>query len=158
MEAALRTVYEVYTGKELKKLDFIDVRGYEGIKEASIKLGDKEIKVAIAHGLLNARKLMEGVKAGETPYTFIEIMACPGGCIGGGGQPVTTIVDIKKLRMDALYDIDNSSAIRKSHENPDIVTLYNEYLGSPLSELSHELLHTHYTARKKVYDFSYLEE
>ena len=80
---------------------------------------------------------MEGVKAGETPYTFIEIMACPGGCIGGGGQPVTTIVDIKKLRMDALYDIDNSSAIRKSHENPDIVTLYNEYLGSPLSELSH---------------------
>lgn len=158
MEAALRTVYEVYTGKELKKLDFIDVRGYEGIKEAPIKLGDKEIKVAIAHGLLNARKLMEGVKAGETPYTFIEIMACPGGCIGGGGQPVTTIVDIKKLRMDALYDIDNSSAIRKSHENPDIVTLYNEYLGSPLSELSHELLHTHYTARKKVYDFSYLEE
>ena len=158
MEAALRTVYEVYTGEELKDLNFTDVRGYEGIKEASVNLAGTEIKVAIAHGLLNARKLMEGIKDGESPYTFIEIMACPGGCIGGGGQPVTTTVDIKKLRMDALYDIDNSATIRKSHENPDIVTLYNEYLGAPLSELSHELLHTHYAARKKAYDFSYLEE
>lgn len=158
MEAALRTVYEVYTGEELKDINFTDVRGYEGIKEASVNLAGTEIKVAIAHGLLNARKLMEGIKDGKSPYTFIEIMACPGGCIGGGGQPVTTTVDVKKLRMDALYDIDNISAIRKSHENPDVVTLYNEYLGAPLSELSHELLHTHYTARKKAYDFSYLEE
>lgn len=157
MEAALRTVYDVYTGKELKKLDFNEVRGYEGIKEASISLGDKTVKVAVVHGLKNAKIMMEKLKSGECDYTFIEVMACPGGCIGGGGQPLHSTTDIKKLRMDALYSIDNSKKLRKSHENPDIQTLYKEFLGEPLSEVAHHLLHTDYTSRKKAYDFSHLE-
>lgn len=158
MEAALRTVYEKFTGKELLSLDFIDVRGFTGIKEATVELGDAKIKVAIAHGLGNAKKIMDAVRSGACDYTFIEIMACPGGCIGGGGQPIQSLTNTKLLRMDALYDIDQNTTIRKSHENPDLITLYQEYLDEPLSPLAHELLHTHYQKVPKAYDFSYLDE
>lgn len=157
MEAALRTVYEKYTQKDLASLDFTEVRGFKGIKEASIDLGNATIKVAIAHGLNNAKKIMDMVKSGECDYTFIEIMACPGGCIGGGGQPIGTTNQIKQLRMDALYDIDKTQKIRKSHENPDVIALYKEYLGEPLSPLAHKLLHTHYHKTAKTYDFTNLK-
>ena len=157
MEAALRTVYEKETGKELKSIEFKDVRGFKGIKEAAIKVGSKEVKVAIAHTLANAKKVMDAIKAGTCDYTFIEIMACPGGCIGGGGQPIDTTMEIKKLRMDALYDIDQKNVIRKSHENPDIQKLYADFLTAPLSEKAHALLHTHYHKVKKQHDFSYLK-
>ncbi|WP_029540947.1 NADH-dependent [FeFe] hydrogenase, group A6 [Selenomonas sp. AB3002] len=153
MEAALRTVYEKYTGKTLERLDFQSVRGFEGIKEAEVDLGSRKAKVAIAHTLKNARILMEQVQRNESPYDFIEIMACPGGCIGGGGQPIGTTNAIRKKRMAALYEIDRNLPIRKSHENPDIITLYKEFLGEPLSEKAHELLHTHYHKVEKEYTF-----
>jgi NADH-quinone oxidoreductase subunit G/NADP-reducing hydrogenase subunit HndD len=158
MEAALRTVAEVYTGKELKNIDFKEVRGWEGLKEAEISLGDTSVKVAIAHGLRNAQKIMEAIKTGECDYTFVEVMACPGGCIGGGGQPIQSTTDIKKLRMDALYDIDQTQSIRKSHENPDVTALYKNYLEAPLSHKAHKLLHTSYKKIEKQYDFSYLDK
>ena len=158
MEAALRTVYEKFTGKTLEKIDFTDVRGFNGIKEATIDLGNTSIKVAIVHSLVNAKKLIAKINEGKCDYTFIEVMACPGGCIGGGGQPIQSTNDIKLKRMDALYDIDLSKRIRKSHENPDVITLYNEYLGEPLSPRSHELLHTHYHKVATIpYDFSHLK-
>ncbi|MBQ7498661.1 MAG: iron hydrogenase small subunit [Selenomonas sp.] len=153
MEAALRTVYEKYTGKTLERLDFQSVRGFEGIKEAEVDLGSRKAKVAIAHTLKNARLLMEQIQRNESPYDFIEIMACPGGCIGGGGQPIGTTNAIRKKRMAALYEIDRNLPIRKSHENPDIITLYKEFLGEPLSEKAHELLHTHYHKVEKEYTF-----
>ena len=153
MEAALRTVYEKYTGQTLERLDFQSVRGFEGIKEAEVDLGSRKAKVAIAHTLKNARLLMEQVQRNESPYDFIEIMACPGGCIGGGGQPIGTTNAIRKKRMAALYEIDRNLPIRKSHENPDIITLYKEFLGEPLSEKAHELLHTHYHKVEKEYTF-----
>lgn len=158
MEAALRTVYEAYTGEELGKLDFEEVRGFKGIKEATIDLGDRSIQVAIAHGLKNAEKIMQEIKAGTCPYQFVEVMACPGGCVGGGGQPIKSTTDVRIMRMDALYAIDKSSAVRKSHENPEVVTLYRDYLGNPLSEKAHQLLHTRYHKVKKEYEFSYLKE
>ena len=150
MEAALRTVAEAYTGQNLEKLEFEAVRGNEGIKEATIALGDTPVKVAIAHGLKNAEKVLQMIKDGTADYTFIEVMACPGGCIGGGGQPVNTTFDIKKMRQDSLYDIDDSLVYRKSHENPEVITLYQDYLGAPLSEKAHHLLHTHYHKQKKA--------
>lgn len=150
MEAALRTVAEAYTGQNLEKLEFEAVRGNEGIKEATIALGDTPVKVAIAHGLKNAEKVLQIIKDGTADYTFIEVMACPGGCIGGGGQPVNTTFDIKKMRQDSLYDIDDSLVYRKSHENPEVITLYQDYLGAPLSEKAHHLLHTHYHKQKKA--------
>ena len=153
MEAALRTVYEKYTGKTLGRLDFRSVRGFEGIKEAEVDLGGRKVKVAVAHTLKNARILMEQVQRNESPYDFIEIMACPGGCIGGGGQPIGTTNAIRKKRMAALYEIDKNLPVRKSHENPDIITLYTEFLGEPLSEKAHELLHTHYHKVEKEYTF-----
>ena len=153
MEAALRTVYEKYTGKTLERLDFQSVRGFEGIKEAEVDLGSRKAKVAIAHTLKNARILMEQIQRNESPYDFIEIMACPGGCIGGGGQPIGTTNAIRKKRMAALYEIDRNLPIRKSHENPDIITLYKEFLGEPLSGKAHELLHTHYHKVEKEYSF-----
>lgn len=153
MEAALRTVYEKFTGQTLPKLEFEAVRGFDGIKEAEIDLGERKVKIAIAHTLKNARVLMEQVKKGQSPYDFIEIMACPGGCIGGGGQPIGTTMAIKQKRMEALYKIDRELPIRKSHENPDIVTLYNDYLGEPLSDKAHELLHTHYHKVEPLYSF-----
>lgn len=154
MEAALRTAYETITGKELKKLDFEAVRGEEGIKKATVKIGDNEVKVAVAHGLANAQKIMEEIKSGKAEYQFVEIMACPGGCVMGGGQPIKTSkqrseYDVRKLRADCLYDIDEKSTIRKSHENPTIKKLYKEFLEEPGSNKAHELLHTTYHKRKK---------
>lgn len=153
MEAALRTVYEVITNETLPKIDFHEVRGFDGIRESTITVNGRDIHIAVAHTLKNARAIMEQVKAGTSPYDFIEIMACPGGCIGGGGQPIGTTNAIRKKRMASLYQIDRSLPLRKSHENPEIQTLYREFLGEPLSEKSHELLHTHYQKVDKPYEF-----
>jgi NADP-reducing hydrogenase subunit HndD len=159
MEAALRTAYEIVTGREVpfNNLNITPVRGMDGVKEATIKiegctndwkfLEGAELKVAIAHGLVNANKLMKEVRAGKSPYHFIEIMACPGGCIGGGGQPIPTSMEIRKKRMKAIYSEDEHMVLRKSHENPDVIAIYKEFLGKPNSHVSHELLHTHYTER-----------
>jgi NADH-quinone oxidoreductase subunit G/NADP-reducing hydrogenase subunit HndD len=148
MEAALRTAYELMTGKELPRLEFHEVRGLKGIKEATIDIEGTPVRVAVAHGLGHARELLERVKAGEK-YHFIEIMCCPGGCIGGGGQPIPTNEEIRAQRMAGIYTADERMVIRKSHENPSIKALYREFLGHPLSEKSHHLLHTHYTPRGK---------
>jgi iron-only hydrogenase group A len=148
MEAALRTAYEVLTGKTLENLDFVDVRGLKGIKEAVIPVeGVGDVKVAVAHGLGNARKLMEKLKEGTADYHFIEVMACPGGCVGGGGQPIPVNYEIRRLRAEALYAEDRGMPRRKSHENPSVIRLYEEFLKVPLGEKSHHLLHTKYTPR-----------
>lgn len=154
MEAALRTVYEKVTGKTLKKLEFTAVRGFEGIKEATVTINGRDIRLAVVHTLKNARKIMEQVKKGISHYDFIEVMACPGGCIGGGGQPIGTTNAIRQKRMAALYEIDKNMPLRKSHENPEIITLYKDFLGEPLSEKAHELLHTTYTKVTKPYNFN----
>ena len=153
MEAALRTVYEKVTGKEAKPLEFNDVRGFEGVKEATYDLGVRKVKVAVCHTLRNARKMMDRLEKGECDYDFIEIMACPGGCIGGGGQPYDTTNEIRKKRIASLYEIDRNLPYRKSHENPDIITLYKDFLGEPLSDTSHHLLHTTYHQVHKLYEF-----
>jgi iron-only hydrogenase group A len=150
MEAALRTAYELVTKKELKNLDFVAVRGMTKIKEATIDLDGTKINVAVAHGLGNAKELLERIKRGEKTYHFVEIMACPGGCIGGGGQPIKTTNAVREQRIDAIYREDKRMSLRKSHENPAITQIYAEFLGAPLGHKSHELLHTHYTAREKV--------
>jgi len=147
MEAALRTVYEIIEKKPLENLEFTQVRGFEGIKNAEISLGGSPVRVAVAHGLANARVLLDEIREGKSPYQFIEIMSCPGGCIGGGGQPVGADIEKKKARSLSLYTEDRRLPLRKSHENPAIIALYQEFLGAPLSHLSHELLHTHYHVR-----------
>ena len=147
MEAALRTVYEVVTGKELAKLEFESVRGLEGVKEATVDLDGLPVKVAVAHGLGNARKVMDKIKAGEADYAFVEVMACPGGCIGGGGQPYVTKKETRMARMDAIYQVDENMPLRKSHDNPAVQQLYKDFLKEPLGEKSHHLLHTHYQKR-----------
>ncbi|MCR4427079.1 MAG: NADH-dependent [FeFe] hydrogenase, group A6 [Firmicutes bacterium] len=147
MEAALRTVYEVVTKEELPSLDFESVRGIEGVKEAVVQVGEVPVRVAVAHGLGNARRLLDKVRAGDASYHFIEIMACPGGCIGGGGQPIGTDLERRLERIRAIYEADRGLPIRKSHENPAILALYEEFLGKPLGERSHHLLHTHYSPR-----------
>jgi len=147
MEAALRTTYEVLTKQPLGKLEFHDLRGMKGIKTAEVNINGLPVKVAVAHGLGHARHLMEEVQAGKSPYAFIEIMSCPGGCIGGGGQPIPTDAEIRKKRMAALYQEDEGKKIRKSHENPAIISLYKEFLEAPMSEIAHHLLHTHYAER-----------
>ena len=145
MEAALRSVYEIYTGNVLENVNFENVRGLEGVRRATINLNGFELKVGIAHGLGNARRLLEDIRNGHNEYHAIEIMACPGGCIGGGGQPLHHgRADILYARARALYQEDAQKPIRKSHENPYIQKLYEEYLGKPLSEKAHMLLHTHY--------------
>jgi iron-only hydrogenase group A len=149
MEAAVRTAYELYTGKTLDKIDFEDVRGLEGVKEAAIDLDGTKLKVAVAHGLANARAVLDAVKAGEAEYHFIEIMTCPGGCIGGGGQPIPTDTEIRKKRIAAIYEADRNMPLRKAHENPAIKELYDTFLGKPLSERAHQLLHTTYTRRPR---------
>ncbi|MDK2960575.1 MAG: NADP-reducing hydrogenase subunit HndD [Bacillota bacterium] len=149
MEAALRTVYEVVTGKTLESLDFTAVRGLDGVKEASVDLDGKTVKVAVAHGLANAKKVLDKIKAGEADWQFVEIMCCPGGCIGGGGQPIPVDREKREARIRAIYEVDASMPLRKSHENPAVQTLYKEYLGAPLSERAHQLLHTHYTPRSR---------
>ena len=154
MEAALRTVSEVVTKKPLEKIEFEETRGEKGIKRATVKIGDKEIKIVVASGLRNAEKIMKEIQEGKADYQFVEIMACPGGCVMGGGQPIKSSkirreVDVRKLRADALYTIDEKSTIRKSHENPIVQTIYKEYLEKPGSHKAHELLHTTYKAREK---------
>ena len=154
MEAALRTAYETVTGKELEKVNFEAVRGKDGIKKAEIDLDGTKIKVAIAHGLSNARIILEEIKNGQADYQFVEIMACPGGCVMGGGQPIKSSkirseYDVRKLRADALYNIDENSKLRKSHENPVVKSIYKEFLQKPGSHKAHELLHTTYKAREK---------
>ncbi len=152
MEAALRTAVETLTGEELAKLDFTDVRGTEGVKEASYNVAGMDIRVAVASGLANARTLLNKVKSGEVQYHFIEIMGCPGGCVNGGGQPqvsgeVRNFTDVRAIRAGVLYSNDEAKAIRKSHENPAIKKLYEEYLGEPGSHKAHEYLHTTYVKR-----------
>jgi len=149
MEAALRTAYEIITGHELEEINFHEVRGIKGIKESTVNIAGHDINVAVVSGLKNARTVLESIKSGEKKYHFVEFMACPGGCIGGGGQPIPTTDEILIERMAAIYDIDSNSKIRKSHENPYVKKLYKEYLGEPLGEKSHELLHTEYVARNK---------
>ncbi len=161
MEAALRTAYEIITGNEVPftNLNIKPVRGMEGVKEASIKIKNTlpewsflegvELKVAVAHGLANANELMQSVRSGKASYHFIEVMGCPGGCIGGGGQPIPTSEVIRMLRAEAIYAEDMGKPIRKSHENPEVIEVYKEYLTQPLGHKSHELLHTHYKARKR---------
>ena len=147
MEAALRTAYEAVTGKTLEKLDFEAVRGLKGIKEAEIDLEGTKIKVAVANTLANARVLLDQIQQGGSPYIFIEIMTCPGGCLGGGGQPIPTTDEIRHKRMEAIYREDKNIPLRKSHENPAVQALYNDFLGAPLGEKAHHLLHTHYKER-----------
>ncbi|HWR43335.1 NADH-dependent [FeFe] hydrogenase, group A6 [Sporomusa sp.] len=149
MEAALRTVYEVVTGKELANVDFEGVRGLTGVKEAEVDLEGTKVKVAIANGLKNARQILDKIRAGECEYQFVEIMCCPGGCIGGGGQPWGTTTATKEARMAGLYQADRETPIRQSHKNPAVKALYEEFLGKPLSHKSHELLHTHYHPKHK---------
>lgn len=150
MEAALRSVYEILTGKTLEKVDFYSVRGMDGVKEATVEINGMEIHVAVAHGLGNARKVLDEVRAGRSKYHFIEIMACPGGCIGGGGQPIPTNLEIRMKRIEAIYQVDRSLPLRKSHENPAIKRLYEEFLGEPNGERAHHLLHTHYVPRERM--------
>ena len=154
MEAALRTVKEIVDGKELDNIEFDAVRGVTGIKEATVKIGDTDVNVAVVHGLGNARKVLDSIKAGEKSYHFIEVMACPGGCVTGGGQPIVDAktkmdVDVRAERAKALYAEDRSLAVRQSHKNPAITKLYDEYLEKPGSHKAHGLLHTHYTAKSK---------
>ena len=154
MEAALRTAVETLTGKALDNVDFTDVRGMDGVKEAEYEVAGLKLKVAVASGTANAHTLMEQVKAGTSPYHFIEIMGCPGGCINGGGQPiqhavVRNFVDLKNRRAAALYDADRKLPVRKSHESEAIKTVYTEFFGEPGSHLAHEVLHTSYKARPK---------
>jgi len=149
IEAAVRTAYEVFTGKKLSRIDFTELRGMEGVRQATIDVDGFPLNIGIAHGLGNARKLLDDVKAGRSKFHAIEVMACPGGCVGGGGQPLHHGDSaILKARAKALYDADRDMPIRLSHENPYIIQLYKEYLGEPNSEKAHHLLHTHYFDRK----------
>ena len=154
MEAALRTASEILSGEELENIDFKQVRGEEGIRRAILKIGERDIKVVVANGLGNAKIIMEEIKSGKADYQFVEIMACPGGCIMGGGQPIKNskiraTVDVRKKRADAMYTIDEKSRIRKSHENPVLKQIYSEYIGVPGGHKAHELFHTTYRKKEK---------
>ena len=154
MEAALRTVVDVLTGEDMPRLEYADVRGLEGIKEATVNVNGTDINVAIVHGTANAAKLLNAIRAGEKTYHFIEVMGCPGGCVTGGGQPIVDartryFIDPRAARAAATYSEDESMAIRKSHKNPAVQKLYAEFLGEPNSHLAHELLHTTYVDRSK---------
>jgi NADP-reducing hydrogenase subunit HndD len=152
MEAALRTVADLLTGEDLQAIDYSAVRGTEGVKEAEVEVADKKIRVAVASGLGNARKLLESIRSGEKTYEFVEIMGCPGGCVTGGGQPIVDAktlmgLNLKQARAAAIYDEDQAMTFRKSHKNPVVNKIYEEYLGEPCGHLSHKLLHTHYKQR-----------
>lgn len=154
MEAALRTVADVLTGQDLEQIDYTAVRGIEGIKEATVNVAGMDVKIAVAHSTANAAVLLDKIRAGEADYHFIEIMACPGGCVNGGGQPiqpsnVRNVIDIRVERAKALYSEDAALEVRKSHKNPEIKRLYDEYLGEPNSHKAHDLLHTHYYEREQ---------
>jgi iron only hydrogenase large subunit-like protein len=162
MEAALRTAYEIVTGRQLpmEKLHIAPIMGLDGIKEASVTiegtvpdwsfLEGVTVNVAVSHGLSNAGRLIEMIKSGERSYHFIEVMTCPGGCIGGGGQPRFCTDEVRKSRISAIYREDEGKSLRKSHENPAVAQLYEDFLGQPLGEKSHHLLHTRYTPRTRV--------
>jgi NADH-quinone oxidoreductase subunit G/NADP-reducing hydrogenase subunit HndD len=151
IEAATRTAYEWITGEELEEVKFEALRGMEGIRSATVQVGDIELKIGIAHELGNARKLLESIQRGENEFHAIEIMACPGGCIGGGGQPYHHgDIEVIKKRQQAIYQIDDNKTIRKSHENPMIKKIYEEFLGEPYGKKAHELLHTTYEAKKRI--------
>ncbi len=151
IEAAIRTAYEWITGEELKEVEFNQLRGIEGLREGKVKIGDKELTIGIASGLGNARKLLEEIRENDSKYDAIEIMACPGGCIGGGGQPYHHGNDeIVKKRQEAIYREDKRKTLRKSHENTEVMKLYEDYLGEPFGEKAHELLHTHYEERERI--------
>ena len=154
MEAALRTAQDLLTGKDLEEINFEEVRGKKGIKKAIVDIDGKSIRIAVASGLGNARKIMEEIKNVKAEYDFIEIMACPGGCVMGGGQPIKPSklrreIDVRKLRANALYSIDENTIVRKSHQNPILKEIYKEYLGEPNGKIAHQLLHTHYEKRSK---------
>ncbi|MEL7585703.1 MAG: NADH-dependent [FeFe] hydrogenase, group A6 [Prolixibacteraceae bacterium] len=161
MEAALRTAYELVTGRDVPfdNLNITPVRGMEGIREASILIENPlkewsfldgiELKCAVAHGLVNAKKVMDAVASGQSQYHFVEVMACPGGCLGGGGQPIPTNPEIRRKRAEAIYAEDEGMPIRKSHQNPEVIKIYEDFLGKPLGEKSHHLLHTQYTPRHR---------
>jgi len=154
MEAALRTVSAVLEGKAPEKIDFKEVRGTKGIKEATVKVAGKDVKVCVASGIKNARAVMEKVKSGKADWHFIEIMTCPGGCVNGGGQPVRPAsvlnsTDVKAVRAKSIYRGDLKNKLRMSHESPVIKTLYKEYFGAPNSEKAHHILHTGYAPREK---------
>jgi iron only hydrogenase large subunit-like protein len=162
MEAALRTAYEVVTGRPLpfENLHVKPIEGLEGVKEAALQITQAlpewsflegvTMRVAVAHGLGNAKKVIDRVKSGKVQYHFIEVMTCPGGCIGGGGQPRMTTDAVRKARIAAIYREDEGKKLRKSHENPEILQIYREFLGKPLGEKSHHLLHTKYEVRSKI--------
>lgn len=149
MEAALRTVYEVVTGEELENINLTAVRGITGLKEATISVGDLDVKVAVTNSLKNAKIILDKIKSGEADYHFVEVMCCPGGCIGGGGQPRPTTNIIRKQRIAGIYNADEKMTLRKSHKNPAVMKLYEDFLGEPNGHKAHELLHTHYSDRKK---------
>jgi NADH-quinone oxidoreductase subunit G/NADP-reducing hydrogenase subunit HndD len=151
IEAATRTAYEMITGEELKEVNFNQFRGLEGIREAKVKIGDLELNIGIAHGLGNARKLLNDIKSGKSKFHAIEIMACPGGCIGGGGQPYHHgHTEILLKRQQALYDLDAKLPRRKSHENEMVIKLYKDFLQEPGSHIAHDLLHTSYSAKERI--------
>ncbi len=162
MEAALRTAYEIVTGRQMPfdNLHVKPIEGLEGIKEAAVTIKDTldewkflegvELRVAVSHGLANARTLIERIKSGKAHYHFVEVMTCPGGCIGGGGQPRFTDDSVRLARMQAIFAEDDGKVLRKSHDNPHIKRLYEEFLGKPLGHLSHKLLHTQYETRNRV--------
>jgi NADP-reducing hydrogenase subunit HndD len=163
MEAALRTVYFMLTGKEHEAITFEQVRGFEGVREASLDINGMTVNVAIAHGMKHAKVLLDEIRAGKSKYHFIEIMGCPGGCIAGGGQPIVRscflpheeddIQDtFRAKRAAALYSEDERQALRQSHKNPQVQKLYDEFLGKPNSHKAHELLHTTYRAREGFND------
>lgn len=154
MEAAIRTAVDTLEGKNVEQFEYKEVRGEKGIKETTLQIAGIDVKIAVVSGLANARKIMEQIKAGNSPYHFVEIMACPGGCVMGGGQPIKSskvraTIDVRKLRADALYSIDEKSVIRKSHENPVMKQLYEEFLEKPGSHVAHKYLHTEYGAKEK---------
>lgn len=151
IEAATRTAYEWITGETLENVEFSQLRGLEGIRSAEVQVGDMTLNIGIAHGLGNARKLLEEIRDGKSKFHAIEIMACPGGCVGGGGQPFHHgNMGIIKKRQAAIYREDKGKERRKSHENTEIIQLYKEYLGEPYGEKAHQLLHTHYVEREKI--------
>lgn len=151
IEATVRTAYEWITGKELEKLEFKALRGLEGIKETTVKVGDRDVRIAVANGLGNTRRLLNKIRSGEEKFDAIEVMACPGGCIGGGGQPFHHgDISVLTRRAEGIYSVDKNKKIRKSHENPKVKQLYSEYLGEIAGPRAHELLHTHYEAKPKL--------
>jgi NADH-quinone oxidoreductase subunit G/NADP-reducing hydrogenase subunit HndD len=151
IEAAVRTAYEWITHEELGDVNFTQLRGLEGVRSATVKIGDMDLKIGIAHGLGNARKLLESIKRGESEFHAIEIMACPGGCVGGGGQPYHHgNMDIIRKRQDAIYREDAGKLKRKSHDNEMVMKMYREFMGEPYGEKAHDLLHTFYVPRKMI--------